>query len=261
MDDNKPFIVVAAGYSNYEREYPAYIEKFGAGNVIWTTTKDQFSVQEHIDELHEILPKDRNFIFVGHSMGASTIIELMNQEPIERCKGAIFIGGSRIQESHWFFEYLFRLPVPLIYLNGCLLALGFPISLLINKFNFHKAFQASFDGIWRLIVSRAGRMKKEYWDCLKKIGRDVHEVKEENRNIPVLFIRLEKDLLVDIEDVKYTKSFFNNVRERILPYDSIHLTHDFDYPVSDIIGDELDFFGFEKILTKLNKGIKKSKKK
>ena len=96
---------------------------------------------------------------------------------------------------------------------------------------------------------------------MKKIGRNVHHVKEENKDIPVLFVRLKEDLLVDVEDVEYTKSFFNNVRERLLPYDSIHLTHDFDYPVADLIGDELDFFGFDKILTKSNKGIKKSKKK
>ena len=105
MDEKKPFIVIAAGYSNYDREYPAYIEKFGLDNLVWTTTKDRYSVQEHIDELKEILPKDRDFIFIGHSMGASTIIELMHQEPVKRCKGAIFVGGSRIQKSHWFFEF------------------------------------------------------------------------------------------------------------------------------------------------------------
>ena len=173
----------------------------------------------------------------------------------------VFVGGSRIQESHWFFEYLFRLPVPLIYINGALLTLGFPISLIVNKFNFHKAFQASFDGIWRLIVSGAGNMKKEYWDCLKKIGRDVHGVLEGNKDIPILFVRLEKDLLVNDEDVKYTKTFFNNIKESILPYDSIHLTHDFDYIIADVIGENLDFFGYDKITTSLGKGLKKSKRK
>ncbi|MCG3217257.1 MAG: alpha/beta hydrolase [Candidatus Heimdallarchaeota archaeon] len=261
MDKDIPFIVVAAGYSNYDREYPAHAEKFGENNVVWTTTKGRFTVQEHIDELHELLPKDKEYLIIGHSMGIPTTIELMNKIPLENCKGAVFVAGSRTQKSHWFFEFLFRLPVPLIYVMGAMLTLMFPINLIVYKFNIHKAFQASFDGIWRLVVSGAGNMKKEYWECVKKIGRDVHNVLEENRDIPILFLRLAKDKLVLDEDVKYTKTFFTNIKEKILPFDSIHLTHDYDYLVLDIIGEEIDFFGYKKITTSLGKGIKKSKKK
>ena len=261
MEKNSPFVVVAAGYSNYDREYPAHTEKFGKDNVVNTTTKGRFSVQEHIDELHELLPKEREYLLIGHSMGIPTTIELMNKIPLKNCRGAVFVAGSRTQESHWFFEFLFRLPVPLIYVMGSILTLMFPINLIIYKFNFHKTFQASFDGIWRLIVSGAGNMKREYWDCLKKIGRDVHGVLEENKEIPILFLRLKKDKLVNDEDVEYTKTFFKNIKEIILPYDSIHLTHDYDFLVLDVIGEQLDFFGYDKITTSMGKGVKKSKKK
>ena len=261
MEKKIPFVVVAAGYSNYDREYPAHVEKFGENNVVNTTTKGRFSVQEHIDELHDLLPQDKEYLLIGHSMGIPTIIELMNKIHLKNCRGAVFVAGSRIQETHWFFEFLFRLPVPLIYVTASLLTLLFPINLLVYKFNFHKAFQASFDGIWRLIVSGAGNMKKEYWDCLKKIGQDVHGVLEENKDIPILFLRLAKDKLVNDEDVKYTKTFFKNIKEIILPYDSIHLTHDYDFLVMDVIGEQLDYFGYDKITTSLGKGVKKSKKK
>jgi len=251
MTKEIPFLMVAAGYSNYTREYPAYIEKFGQENVQWTTNAGRYSIEDHIDELKSKLPIDRPYIITGHSMGGSIIIELMNKEPLVNCRGVSIVGSSRIQPSHWFLNFLFYLPVPIIYLFFGLMALSFPITLIVTRFNFHKAVQASFDGIARLIENGARKMKKEYNGCLRKIGKNVHGILEENKNIPTLFIHLKKDMLVDDEDLEYTKAFFNVRKERIIPADTIHLTHDFDNLVADILGEELDFFGYEKMETKI----------
>lgn len=133
------------------------------------------------------------------------------------------------------------------------MVLLFPLNLVINKFNLHKSIQASFEGIVRLVENGEREMKKEYNGCLRKIGKEVHGILDENKDIPALFIRLKKDLMVNQEDLKYTKTFFPKMREIIIPSDSIHLTHDFDYAVADILGEELDFFGYKKITTKIAK--------
>ena len=245
MIEQEPFVVVAAGFSNYTREYPAYSKKFGKDNVIWTTNAKRYTIEDHLDELESKLPTDKPFLLVGHSMGGSIIIELLSRKPVKNCKGVTLIGAARTCPSHWFLNFLFYLPVPIIYSFFILLVILFPLNFILTGFNLHKAKQASFEGITRLVENGAREIKKEYNYCLRKIGRTVENIHEENRDIPTLFIHLEKEMMVDEEDLSKTKLMFSNKREHVIVTDTIHLTHDFDYTVADILGENLDFFGYK----------------
>ncbi|GAI56023.1 unnamed protein product, partial [marine sediment metagenome] len=64
-----------------------------------------------------------------------------------------------------------------------------------------------------------------------------------NPNLPLLLDRLEKDTLVDEEDLKFTKSMFKNVREEIIETDSLHLTEKFDHITVEKITYEAEFIG------------------
>ncbi|MCK5141473.1 MAG: alpha/beta hydrolase, partial [Candidatus Heimdallarchaeota archaeon] len=191
--------------------------------------------------------KDKPYILVGHSMGGSIIIELMSRKPLDNCQGVSLNGASRLTLSHWFLNFLFYLPVPIIYSFFALMVVLFPLNFVLTGFNLHKAKQASFEGITRLIENGAREIKKEYNFCLRKIGKDVTSIHKNNINIPTLFIHLKKEMMVDEEDLKFTKSLYNKKRVKIIKSDTMHLTHDFDYVVADLIGEELDFFGYEKI--------------
>ena len=69
----------------------------------------------------------------------------------------------------------------------------------------------------------------------------VTEVK--NSELPLLLVRLEKDTLVDEEDLKFTKAMFKNVREEIIETDSLHLTEKFDYITVERIANQAEFLG------------------
>ena len=247
MSDSKPFVVVAAGFGNYTREYPAYVKKFGKENVVWTSNYKRYTVEDHLEELESKIPKDKPYILVGHSLGGSIIIELMSRKALKNCQGVSLNGASRKILSHWFLNFLFYLPVPIIFSFFVLMVILFPLNFVLTGFNLHKAKQASFEGITRLIENGTREIKKEYNFCLRKIGREVSSIHKDSINIPTLFIHLEKEMMVDEEDLEMTKSLYKNKRVKIIKSDTMHLTHDFDYVVADLIGEELDFFGYEKI--------------
>ena len=244
MVDTKPFIVLVSGFGNYKRKYPAYDEKLGKEGYAYTTYYKRFTIQEHLDEIHSIIPQDKEYLMIGYSLGASLIVEYLNKYPAENCKGVTLIGGSRIQGSHWFLNFVFKTPVPVILFFSFIMALCFPVVLIASKFNFKKAIPASFEGLYRLIENGPWDMKKAYNTCLRKVGKDVNGVLEQNKKIPVLIIKLVKDMMVNEEDLEYTKSFFNKVKERILPSDIIHLTHKDDKLFLEIVEEETEFFGY-----------------
>lgn len=242
MSPEFPKIIVVAGFSNYNREYPDYTKKFGEQNVHWTTNRDRYTVEEHLAELKSKIPKDQPYILSGHSMGGALIIELMKREKIDNCKGIVLVGASRRIFPHWALNFIFHMPIPIIYLFAITLVISFPISLIVNLFNLHKAKQASFEAFQRIRDCGARRMKKEFNLCLRDLGKDTEDILEVNKNIPVLFLRLKKDMMLREWDIKLTKSFFNNWKEIIIPSDCIHLTHDFDDKVAELINRELSFF-------------------
>jgi pimeloyl-ACP methyl ester carboxylesterase len=245
MSEDQPFIVLVAGYSNYTKKYPAYEERFGSDNFAHTTNAKRYTVDEHLDELKSLIPQNRPYMLVGYSMGASLIIELLNREKLENCKGVTLIGGSRYQPSHWFLTFTFMLPIPFIYFFATILLMTYPFVLLFSGFNFEKARLACYEGSMKsLRTNKAREMKKEYNQCIRKVGRNVHGILEENEDIPALFIRLKEDLMVDEEDLQFTKTFFNKTEEIVLAEDIIHLTHAMDAEFIDIIISQKKFFGY-----------------
>ena len=74
------------------------------------------------------------------------------------------------------------------------------------------------------------------------MGRNITGILKENSTIPTLFIRLNEDLMVDEEDVEFTKTFFKKTKEIILPDDIIHLTHALDSEFIDIFMAQTEFF-------------------
>ena len=245
MAENQPFIVMVAGYSNYTKKYPAYEERFGKENYAHTTNAKRYTVDEHLDEIRSLIPKDRSYMLVGYSMGASLIIELLNKEKLENCKGITLIGGSRYQPSHWFLNFTFSLPVPIIYFFASIILLTYPFTLIFSGFDFEKARIACYEGsIKSLVINKAREMKKEYNQCIRKVGRNIKGILNENKEIPALFIRLKKDLMVDEEDLEFTRTFFSKTKEIILPDDVIHLTHDMDSEYVEIFMSQSDFFSF-----------------
>ena len=246
MSDQSPFVVLVAGFSNYHWNYPAYQEKYGPDNFAHTTNAGRYTVDDHLDEINSIIPENRPYVLIGYSMGVSLIIELMNRQKLPNCKGAALIGGSRYQPTHWFLNFVFKLPSPFIYFFATLILLSYPIALVINKFSIKNTNHTCVEGLLRLIENKASEMKKEYNHCIRKVGLNIDGVLDENKEIPIYVIRLEKDLMVDEEDLEYTKTFFRNVKEKVLPSDIIHLTHKMDKEFIQMIEEESGFFIVEK---------------
>ncbi len=243
MSDKEPFMILAHGFSNYKRTHPTFEERYGEDNFAQTTNYNRFSIEDHLEELETIIPEKRPYMLTGYSMGGCNIIELLSRKVLQNCKGVILVGAARIITPHWFLNFLFKLPVPLMYFFASFIALLFPFNLLITGFNLKKAIPASFEGLERLVENGARKMKKEYNQCVRKVGRNVEDILEENKDIPLLIIRLQKDMMVDEEDLATVKSFFNKWDEEILPEHIIHLTHKYDNHYIKLIDDRKDFFG------------------
>ena len=242
MTNEEPFIVLVAGYSNYTKKYPAYEERFGEENYAYTTNAGRYTVDEHLEETKSLIPENRPYLLIGYSMGVSLIIELFNREKMNNCKGVTLIGGSRYQPTHWFLDFVFSLPVPIMYFFAIILLLTFPFVYLFTGFNYEKARSACYEGLQSFIEYGAQEMKKEYNQCIRKVGLDIEGILKENEEIPALFIRLKEDLMVDEEDLEYTKTFFKKTKEVIMPENIIHLTHAMDAEFIDIFMGQKDFF-------------------
>jgi len=242
MVKNDPFMILAAGFSNYDREYPIYEEKFGKENFAHTTNQNRFTIEEHLEEIESLMPKNREYMLIGYSMGGSNILELLGWKNLTRCRGVVLVGAAHIQDVHWFLNFMFRLPVPIIYFFAILIALLFPMNLIIAGFNFKKAVPASFEGLYMFLRYGARNMKKEYNHCIRKVGRNLDDILPENKDIPLLIIRLEKDMMVRDEYYQTVLNWFNKTKMRILPPDIIHLTHRLDNLFISIIEEEKELF-------------------
>ncbi|MCE7743280.1 MAG: alpha/beta hydrolase [Candidatus Heimdallarchaeota archaeon] len=245
MDMKDLFIILVAGFTNYKRKYPIYEERFSKENFAHTTNWKRFSIDEHLEEIESIIPGNREYILVGYSMGGSNILELLGRKHLPKCKGVVLVGSAHIQDVHWFLNFMFLLPVPIMYLFAIIFALLFPMNLVIAGFNLKKAVPASFEGLYMFIKHGARNMKKEYNQCIRKVGRNLSDIKVENKDIPLLIIRLEKDMMVKEEHYETILTWFNQTKIRVLPPDIIHLTHRLDGLFIDMIEEEKEFFGIK----------------
>ncbi len=247
MNLKDPFMILVAGFTNYHRKYPIYEDRYGKENFAHTTNQKRYTIDEHLEELESLIPKDREYMLVGYSMGGSNILELLGRKHLSKCRGAVLVGSAHIQDVHWFLNFMFLLPVPIMYLFAIIIALLFPMNLVIAGFNLKKAVPASFEGIYMFVKHGARNMKKEYNQCIRKVGRNLDDILEDNKDIPLLMIRLEKDMMVKEEHYQTVLTWFHKTKIRILPPDIIHLTHRLDDLFIDIIKEEREFFGYENI--------------
>ena len=65
-------------------------------------------------------------------------------------------------------------------------------------------------------------------------------------DIPMLYVGLTKDVLVDEEDLDITMALFNNSRKQLIEVNQIHLTEKFDSIIVEKIAEEAVFLGLTK---------------
>ncbi|NHJ86769.1 MAG: hypothetical protein FK734_15000 [Asgard group archaeon] len=231
-------IVVATGLGGAGRFYPDYFVKYGEENVTVVCWDEKCTdLDSHIAKLKTNIPKDKPFVGTGHSMGGSIWLELISRENIPNMKGLVLVGSARTLKSDNGVKFLmagtwFRLWVLVITLT-----LIMPIMLFIWR---KKTFE-TYREMWRFLLKDGARkIHRQYNLCLKKLGG---VMKVQNPNIPLLVVKLRKDTLVDEDDLNYTKSMFNYVREQIIETDSLHLTEKFDHITVEKIALEAKFLG------------------
>lgn len=95
--------------------------------------------------------------------------------------------------------------------------------------------------MWRFVTKDgAKKIHRQFNQTLKKLG-GVTSVK--NPNLPLLFVRLRNDILVDQKDLEFTKSMFKNVHKQIIETEALHLTEKFDHITVEKIANEAEFIG------------------
>ena len=170
-------------------------------------------------------------------MGGSIWLELISRENIPNMKGLVLIGSARTLKSDNGVRFLMAGTWLRLWVLVITLTLIMPIMLFIWR---KKTFE-TYREMWRFLTKDgAKKIHRQYNLCLKKLGG---VMKVNNPDMPLLVVRLRKDTLVDEDDLNYTKSMFQNVREQIIETDSLHLTEKFDHITVEKIALEAEFIG------------------
>lgn len=231
-------IIVATGLGGAGRFYPDYEVKYGKENctiVCWD--KSCTNLDTHITKLKANIPKEKSFVEVGHSMGGSIWLELISRENIHNMRGLVLVGAARTLRTNQGLKFMMKHHWTRIWFIVIFLTLLAPIMWMIWRSKTYDTFRE----MWRFTTKDgAKKIHTQYNQTLKKLG-GVSKVK--NPELPLLLVRLEKDTLVDEEDLKFTKAMFKNVREEIIETDSLHLTEKFDYITVERIANQAKFIG------------------
>lgn len=234
-------ILIATGLGGVGREYPDYYAKFGEENVdvlIWE--EDISDLDSHIAALKERIPKDEPFIGVGHSMGGSVWIELLAKESPPNMQGLVLVGCARKLRVNQGIKFMMGGHWIRIWLIVIFMTLMAPIMIFVWR---KKTFD-TYHELWRFpIRDGAPKIHRQYNLTLEKLGGVTKLI---NPDMPVVFIRLEKDTLVDEQDLDETKALFTNVHEQIIETNSLHLTEKFDPITVERIALESKFLGLTK---------------
>ena len=238
LENIRAKVVVATGLGGAGREYPDYYAKFGKENVTIVCWDDTVSdLDSHIAKLKENIPKEEPFIAVGHSMGGCIWLELLNRENIPNQTGQVLVGCSRMVRGDQGVEFIMKRPWWFIWIMVLGLTAIFPIMLPIWR---KKTFD-TYRELWRFVTKDGARkIHNQYNLTLKKLG---HISSVQNPDLPMVIVRLQKDTLVDDEDLEFTKSMFNNPREQIIETDALHLTEKFDHITVEKIALEAEYLG------------------
>ena len=231
-------IVVATGLGGAGRFYPDYEVKFGKENctvVCWDKTCT--NLDSHITKLKANIPKKRPFIGVGHSMGGSIWLELVSRENIPNMTGIVLVGAARTLRTEQGLQFMMKRHWFRLWWLVLMLTFAAPIMIFI----WRKKTYDTYREMWRFLRKDGARkIHAQYNQTLKKLG-GVTSVK--NPDLPLLFVRLNEDTLVDPNDIEFTRKMFNNVREQIIEVNSLHLTEKFDYITVEKIALEAEFLG------------------
>jgi len=234
-------LLVATGLGGVGREYPDYLAKFGKENVdilIWE--EDISDLDSHIEALRERIPKEEPFIGVGHSMGGSVWLELLARECPPNMRGLVLVGCARKLRVSAGIKFMMGGHWIRIWMIVIFMTLMAPIMIFIWR---SKTFD-TYHELWRFPTrDGAPKIHRQYNLTLKKLGGVTKLV---NPDMPVVFIRLEEDELVDSKDLEETKALFNHVHEQIIETNSLHLTEKFDPITVERLALESKFLGLTK---------------
>jgi alpha-beta hydrolase superfamily lysophospholipase len=231
-------IVVAVGLGGEDRHFPDYEAKYGKENCIFVTwDKTCTDLDAHIKFLKNRVPKDEPFVAVGHSMGGSIWLEIISRENIPNMKGLVLVGCARTLKQNQGVKFLMKRHWLRIWFFVLLLTFAAPIMVFI----WRKKTLDSYREMWRFVTKDgAKKIHSQVNLTLNKLG-GVTSVK--TPDLPILFVRLRTDTLVDEEDLEFTRNMFTNVREQIIESDSLHLTQKFDHITVEKIANEAEFIG------------------
>jgi len=234
-------ILVATGLGGAGREYPDYYAKFGKENVdILCWEGDISDLDSHIETLRKRIPKDDPFIGVGHSMGGSIWLELLARENPPNMRGLVLVGCARKLRVSGGMEFMMGGHWIRILLIAIFLTLIAPIMVFV----WRKKTYDTYRELWRFITKDgAPKIHRQYNLTLARLGGVEKLV---NPDLPLVFVRLNEDTLVDYEDLEITKALFNNVHEQIIETNSLHLTEKFDPITVERIALESKFLGLTK---------------
>lgn len=234
-------VLIATGFGGLSREYPDYYAKFGQKNVeVIRLDRSCTDVDSHLKKMRETFPKEKPFIICGHSLGGMLTIELLSREKIPNLKGVVLIGSSRKVKEKSGLKFMMKFPWFFLWFFLILLIIAFPITVIAWRKKTYDTYYELFKFLRR---DGAKKIHKQYNMTLKKLGTAMKVLQPE---IPFLYVGLEKDTLVDDNDLEFTKSMFKNVRVQIIEAKSLHLIEKYDPITVEKIANEAEFLGLIK---------------
>jgi pimeloyl-ACP methyl ester carboxylesterase len=233
--------IFATGLGGTDREYLSYSKKFGENNttiIKWDETCTD--IDSHIRKVKDNLPSDKPFVFCGLSLGGALAIELLSREIIPNLQGVILIGSSRKIKQDGGLNFIMKFPWFFLWIFSFILVLLFPITIFIWGKKTFDTYRDLFDFLRR---DGAKKIHKQYNLCLKKLG-DAEKILQPE--IPILYVGLPKDALVDEKDLEFTLKLFANSKKHLIDVNSIHLMEKYDPLIVEKIAEEAEFIGLIK---------------
>ncbi|NHK30687.1 MAG: hypothetical protein FK730_05005 [Asgard group archaeon] len=234
-------VILATGLGGITREYPDYEEKFGKDNlVIVKWGKSCTDVDSHLQKMKDNFPKKEPFILCGHSLGGALAIELLNRENIPNLQGVVLIGSSRKIKQDGGLRFIMKFPWFFLWIFAFMFVLAFPITIFFYGKKTLDTYKELFSFLKR---DGAKNIHRQYNLTLKKLGTADKVLQPE---IPMLYVGLTKDVLVDEDDLEITMALFKESRKQLIEANQIHLTEKFDSIIVEKIAAEAVFLGLTK---------------
>ena len=231
-------VFISTGFGGIGREYPDYEAKFGKENVtVIRWDKTCTDIDSHLAKIKETIPNNEPFVLCGHSLGGSLAIELLSRERIPFLQSLVLIGSSRRIKKEQGLEFIMKFPWFFLWPFAVLMALAFPITIFIWR---EKTFDTYYELFKFLKRDGAKKIHKQYNLTLKKLGAAKSII---DPTLPVLYVGLPKDSLIDEEDLEFTLKMFNKSKKSLINANSIHLIEKYDPITVEKIAEEAEYTG------------------